>query len=592
LCAAAVFGAACLHGSANGVAQEAATLRPGEVREGDAAARVDEYLSRLTRYGFSGAVLIAAVPPGGDWATQGRIVLERAYGLADREAGLPYTVDMVSTIGSITKQFTGAAIMKLEMMGKLKTSDPISTYLPGVPADKAGITIHHLLTHTAGFAGNLGGTDDEGIDRDALVARVLAAPLAHAPGARFEYSNEGYSLAGAIIERVSGQGYEAFLREHLFLASGMNDTGYQAKAWPPERIPVGYTATGAPWGRVQKRGWLPDGPGWYLRANGGIHSTLDDMYRWHLALESGAVLSAGARAKYQQGYVPTVGGSQQYAYGWSVRKSRRGGTVIAHNGGNMVFNADMQRYVDEGVVIIAMTNQPVIPVTQLVPREIEALYFGDQAVVTPPAPLEVPRAERDRLAGTYVTASGGTVVLRATDVGLEAQASDPAVFGVSGQPATPGGRFAELEARTMPIVEAAAAGDFRPMFDARRFEDGRTFESVEAAERKVWDAWRARYGAFQGLELLGTSIVEQGDPAVTVRLAFERGGPIVQYVWGPRRLFAVREAASPFVRLDAETPDAWVYYSYKQPRMVRLRFGANGSVEIDGLAGPVAARKK
>ena len=588
--AAALIAAAMWQGETSALAQQAGALRPGEVRDGAAAARVDEYLSRLVRHGFSGAVLIAAVPPGGNWATEGRVVLKRAYGMADRAAGRPYTVDMVSTIGSITKQFTGAAIMKLEMMGKLKTTDAISKYLPGVPADKAGITIHHLLTHTAGFPGDMGGADDDAIERDALVARVLAAPLAHAPGGQFEYSNEGYSLAGAIIERVSGQGYEAFLREHLFLASGMNDTGYQAKPWAPEKLPVGYTPEGEPWGRVHKRGWLADGPGWYLRANGGIHSTLDDMYRWHLALESTAVLSADARDKYQKGSAPALGGTEHYAYGWGVRTSRRGGKVISHNGGNMVFGADVRRYVDEGVVIIAMSNQPVIPATQLAPRQIESLYFGDQDVVMPPAPIDVPRAHRDALSGTYTTAGGGTFVVRATDEGLEAQASDPSTFSASGRITAPGGRFADVEARTMPIIEAAVKGNMRPMFDARKFEDGRTLESFEAVHRKTWETWQGKYGAFQRLELLGTSIVEQGDPAVTVRLLFERGGPVMQYVWGPRRLFAVREAPSPFVKLEAESPDTWVYYSYRQPRLVRVRFGAGG-VEIDGLGGPLTARK-
>ncbi|MEO6224224.1 MAG: serine hydrolase domain-containing protein, partial [Vicinamibacterales bacterium] len=321
-------------------------LRPNEVRQGVEASRVDDYLTRLVPYGFSGAVLIAMVPKGGNWATDGRVVLKKGYGLANRETGLPYTVDMVSCIGSVTKQFTGAAIMKLEMMGKLKTADLISKHLPGVPADKADITIHHLLTHTAGFSGDLGGSDEEPIERDALVARVLAAPLVSKPGEHFEYSNEGFALAGAIIERVSGQAYEAFLREHLFLPSDMADTGYQAPAWPLARLPIGYRADGDAWGRTFKNGWLPDGPGWYLRANGGIHASLDDLYRWHLALESTKILSAEARTKYFAGNAPTVGG-EQYAYGWGVQKSRRGGTVIAHNGGNGFFFTDFRRYVDE-----------------------------------------------------------------------------------------------------------------------------------------------------------------------------------------------------------------------------------------------------
>lgn len=135
-------------------------------------------------------------------AADGNLVLKKAYGYANRATNQLYTIDMVSCIGSVTKQFTGAAIVKLEMMGKLKTSDPISKYLPGVPDDKRDITIHQLLTHTAGVSGDQGGSDEEPIARDVLVARVLAQPLVRKPGEGFEYSNEGYSLAGAIVERA------------------------------------------------------------------------------------------------------------------------------------------------------------------------------------------------------------------------------------------------------------------------------------------------------------------------------------------------------------------------------------------------------
>ncbi|MCR4375471.1 MAG: beta-lactamase family protein [Acidobacteria bacterium] len=575
-----VAGCALVAAGAQALAQGSAPpLRAGEVRQGAEAARVDDYLSRLVAHGFSGAVLIAAVPNGGNWATEGRVVLKRAYGFANRESRLPYTVDMVSCIGSVTKQFTGAAIMKLEMMGKLKTGDLISMYLPGVPADKAGITIHHLLTHTAGFSGDLGGSDEMPIERDALVAKVLAAPLAARPGEQFEYSNEGFSVAGAIVERVSGQGYEAFLREHLFLPADMSDTGYLAPAWPLTRLPMGYGPEGEPWGRVYKNGWLPDGPGWYLRANGGIQASLDDLYRWHLALESTKVLSVEARTKYLTGHVPSMGG-EKYAYGWGVETSRRGGTVISHNGGNGLFFTDFRRYIDEGVVIIAMSNQPVIPATQLAPRQLEALYFNDAPVVMPPVAVEVPRAQRDALAGTYPTGTGGQLVVRSTESGLEVESDDPTLFGTLGPMTPPGGRFAELEQRTVQLLEASAKGDFRPIYEAFKFEDGRPFENVQANHTRFWQQWRQQHGDFQRVELLGTGSA-QGDPAVTVRLRFAKGAQIVQYIWGPRRLAGWRDLPSAPAALVAESARSWVHYNYRLPHLVRLRFGADGGVTID-----------
>jgi CubicO group peptidase (beta-lactamase class C family) len=572
------FAALLLALGVTGSARQSAPLRPHEILSGPAATRVDDYLARLVRHGFSGAVLIAK---------DGQVVLKRAYGMANRETGLAYDVDMPSCIGSVTKLFTGAAIMKLEMQGKLRVTDPISKYLPGVPPDKAGITIHHLLTHTAGFAGDLGGSDEEPIDRDALVAKVLAAPLVAKPGEHFEYSNEGFSLAAAIVERVSGQGYEAFLRQNIFLPADMTDTGYQAPAWKIERLPVGYRPDGAPWGRTYKNGWLPDGPGWYLRGNGGLHSTLDDLYRWHLALEKPGVLSADALKKYLTGVAPTPAGDT-YAYGWGVRKTRRGTTVISHNGGNGFLFTDFRRYVDEKVVIIAMSNEPVIPATMLAPREIESLFFGDAPVVMPPVPVDVPRPAREKLAGAYALDGGARLTITATADGLAAATTDPTLLGGLPGLMPPGGRFAELETKSVTVMEAGSKDNFKPLFDA--FSDGRPFEVVQGNQRRFWAGWRERFGEFDRLELLGTAMV-QGDPAVTIRLRFARGSQIVQLAWGPRRLAGFLIAPdSPPRDLIAESPASWVIYSYRAPAVIRLNFEGD-AVAVTNGTGTVKGKK-
>src|SRR6185436_3060826 len=108
---------------------------------------------------------------------------------------------------------------KLEMAGKLKVTDPISKYFDGVPPDKQAITLHHLLTHSSGLEDVFGG-DYEEMPRDTLVQKALASKLLWAPGTRYRYSNAGYSLLGAIVEKVSGQPYETFLHEQIFKPSG------------------------------------------------------------------------------------------------------------------------------------------------------------------------------------------------------------------------------------------------------------------------------------------------------------------------------------------------------------------------------------
>jgi hypothetical protein len=242
-------------------------------------------------------------------------------------------------------------------------------------------------------------------------------------------------------------------------------------------------------------------------------------------------------------------------------------------------------------VIIAMTNQPMMPAPQLAPREIESLFFGDQTITMPPAGIDVERETREALAGTYVTTGGTRIDITPTADGLEARASDPALFGGMGALRAPGGRAAALEERTLRVLEASTGGNFAPIYEAFVVEDGRTLDDVSAEQRRIWEDWRTTYGAYKGLELLGTGTAAMGDPAVTVRIVFEHGGPVMQYVWGPRRLFLVREVPADPVTLVAEAPGVWTFYSYRLPKAVTLRFGDEGTLEIDGLTGRVTARR-
>ena len=138
------------------------------------AKRVDEKLTELAKGGFAGTVLVAK----GD-----EVLLVKGYGLADRETGTPFTQDTVSTVGSITKQFTGAAILKLHEDGLLDPGDTLSRFFAQAPADKARITLHQLLTHTAGFPGGLG-PDEVWIGRDDYLEKAFATKLGFEPGAR------------------------------------------------------------------------------------------------------------------------------------------------------------------------------------------------------------------------------------------------------------------------------------------------------------------------------------------------------------------------------------------------------------------------
>jgi len=332
----------------------------------------------------------------------GNVLLRKGYGLADRENGVPYTADTVFDVGSITKQFTAAAILKLEMQGKLRVEDPIGKYLPGVPDDKKSITLHHLLTHTAGLESDFAG-DYDPVSRDEYVKRTLASKLRSKPGDVYFYANSGYSLLGAVVEIASGKPYESYLRKNLFLPAGMRDTGYKLPAWPEARLAVGYR-DGKRWGRINERPWDKDGPYWALRANGGISSTLDDMLRWHVALTGDTVLSAAEKEKMFRRQVkegPIA--DSYYGYGWSIGESAWGGRLIEHNGGNGTFFADFLRYTDDGIVVILSTNDSEVRGGRI-SHALGRMAHGDDVPVPKP-----PAATQAKPLGT----SGRDAVIRA-----------------------------------------------------------------------------------------------------------------------------------------------------------------------------------
>jgi CubicO group peptidase (beta-lactamase class C family) len=565
-----------------GAALGGARVPGGVVVSGELGRKIDEFMSRLEAWGFSGAVIVAK---------DGQVAISKGYGLANRELKIPFTPETVSSIGSITKQFTAAAILKLEMQGKLKVTDPVSKYLPDVPPDKAEITIHHLLTHTAGFRANFGGRDADPIARDDLVKLVLTTPLRFKPGERYEYSNEGYSLAGAIVERVSGVTYETFLSQNLFKPAGMMSTGYVLPKWPAGRLARGYIE-GVDWGSITEKGWLADGPGWYLKANGGIHSTILDMYRWHLALEGEAILSNEAKTKFFTPYVKEgPNADSHYAYGWAVFTTPRDTTLIAHNGGNGVFFADFRRYVDENVVIYAHSNAEMsaIDVTNVVP----AIVFGGEYVM-PPAVVPLDPATLSKFAGTYTLPNGETLTI--TEVGgrLTATPNGDTIFALLSGLTPPGGeRFAEVERQTRSVLEASAKRDYAILQKAL---GNVPLERLTFTENRLWDQRRGRFGELKSVELVGSG--RRGpDVVVIAKLVLERGSVLVRFMWDPPLLVGrqIVDAPSP-PDLRPVSPAEFATFTIGQPLSLKLHFdvdaaGAVGGATISLGATEVVAKK-
>jgi CubicO group peptidase (beta-lactamase class C family) len=288
---------------------------------------------------FMGSVLVAR---------DGQILVDKGYGYADLEWQVPNTPETKFRLGSMTKQFTAAAILLLEERGKLSTDDLVKKYMPDTPAAWDKMTIYHLLTHTSGIPNFTSFPDyrsSEGTPTTPaqLVARFRDKPLDFQPGEKWNYSNSGYVLLGYLIEKISGQSYRSFLEENFFKPLGMNDSGYDSNSAVILHHASGYSP--GPKGPVNA-GYIDMSVPF---SAGALYSTTHDLLRWEEALYGGKVLSPAALKKM------TTPFKQNYACGLMVQ-TVRGHTAYEHGGAIEGFNTDMAYYPDEKLTLIALSN--------------------------------------------------------------------------------------------------------------------------------------------------------------------------------------------------------------------------------------------
>jgi CubicO group peptidase (beta-lactamase class C family) len=495
-----------------GILAGALMAKPGQVRPADPAdlARsIDHYMQKAAANGYAGSILAAR----GE-----KIILAKGYGLADREKKIAQTAETVFSIGSITKQFTGAAILKLEMAGKLSVTDPIAKFFHGVPADKSGITLHQLLTHTAGLPDALG-DDYESIGREAFLKRAMESRLLSKPGARYAYSNVGYSLLGIIIELVSGKGYEDYLREAIFAPAGMNRTGYLRPGFAEADLAVGYQ-NDERWGSARTRPWMADGPGWNLRANGGILSTVGDMHRWFLALRGEKVLSAAAKAKYFAPHVKEYADENSYyGYGWTVQKTGSGTTLIQHNGGNGIYNAVMAFIPETDFMVVASSNVAGKISDRVADRIRQMAEEGFRAMD------EKLLAE---YAGTYRLDAAGGFEVRFDENGILSAsfASAPLVRLLSGTGRERDEETTPFDVRAKDALAGALNGDYKVLASAW----GEPLDAVQKRAAAFWGGLTKRFGAPTRIEILGT--VDRPRSLVTyARVDFARAVRFPVFIW-------------------------------------------------------------
>jgi CubicO group peptidase (beta-lactamase class C family) len=315
----------------------------------------EEVVPRLQRYArkmadsdrFSGVVLLAR---------KNDVLFSQAYGQADKSKRLPNQMETRFGLASMGKMFTAVAIAQLVEAGKFSYNDSLAHVLPDYPNREvaAKVTIHHLLSHTAGLGDffDKPGISDPGVKRERPRDhfRFFANdPLKFEPGTSWEYSNAGYMVLGEVIERVSGQEYHAYVQQHIFQRAGMTRTGYALGSTSAPQLAVGYT-------KMDGDEWKPgpsDGGG---SAAGGGYSTATDLLRFARALLDHRLLNeqsvqAITTSKAKANFAPNAA----YGYGFMIQNAN-GTTSFGHGGGFPGVCTEMNIYPKEGVVFIVLSN--------------------------------------------------------------------------------------------------------------------------------------------------------------------------------------------------------------------------------------------
>ncbi|MFW6201507.1 MAG: serine hydrolase domain-containing protein [Gemmatimonadota bacterium] len=498
--------------------RQVADLEVPRVVRGELGRRMDGFLTRASSFGFDGQVLVER---------DGELVLHEAYGIADRGSRRAMTTETRIGIASMSKQLVAAAVLALEERGRLSVTDPIGRHLAGLPEDKAPITIHQLLTHTAGLRGGDVVGDFAAESRDELLDRIVGQPLAAPPGERWRYANAGYNLLAAIVEAVTGAPYEAFLAEALFEPASMERTGF----WHWPRLTESDVAHAY-------RGWRDTGSpaewprNWRIYGAGDIVSTVADLYRWERALRDGRILSAESVERYMAPHVALGSeGSASYAYGLFVDEGEDGRRVVEHGGDwQGGYNGVFLRYPDEGLVIIVLANARDGGGQwrrHSVQRSLERMARGAEPGASIPAAR--PLSPRDRLAlrGEFELDGGG--LIRFVDDGSYLWITGEGQRAVSllrdGAP-EPAPALERAGAKTRRLLAGLIANG-RPSYERALTEDGLPYIEDYWSE---WSELVERYGHLTGFELLGSVPIGRS-VETTARLRFDAATIPMSFIW-------------------------------------------------------------
>ena len=325
-------------------------------------------------------------------AQKGKIVYEKAYGSANMELNVPVATGMIFDLGSITKQFTAAAILQLMEKGKLSLNDSLQKYIPDYPSKDYTITIENLLTHTSGipdymrmsykgpFMERSDYTPKEVIDL------FKKEPLEFEPGTQFKYSNSGYFLLGYIIQVITGENYEKYIQENILDPLLLTHTFYnKPNAIIPDHV-SGYIKETKDY--EKSNFWSPT----IAYSAGGLASNVEDVFKWHQSLYAYKILKKTTLEKAFTPYLLKDGTATGYGYGWYITTTN-GIKSIGHGGAITGFLTNEAYYPNEDIYVVILCNCECAPMTEL-PTAIASMALGK--------PLQADQTITDSILNSYI----------------------------------------------------------------------------------------------------------------------------------------------------------------------------------------------
>lgn len=335
-----------------------------EIIEGPLAHELDRHLSEAKARGFNGAVVVDV---------GGETILMKGYGWTDSTRSYEITPETRFFLASMTKGITGAAILRAQELGYLSVTDSLSSFFSGIDDHASSITLHQMLTHTAGLGSDyvaFGFTD-----RDSNAAQVIRQAPAVDPPAPFHYSSAGYWLSAAVLEIAVGIPFEQFVRDELFEPAGMESTGFWHETDDDNRVLVAQKLQRFPPGDLE--------PNWGYRGAGGVVSTASDVHRWFEAVVNGDLLTASSKQALFGPHLRLNSGIG-IGYGWFRSETGRGtGELWSRGGESFGHNAVLRWYEDEDVLVIVLTNSGSLPgseeeANRTISNEVEKVIFPNR----------------------------------------------------------------------------------------------------------------------------------------------------------------------------------------------------------------------